>query len=493
MSIPADFVPLYSYYVTKHSWRGKYKRIFTIGNTGVQTLDPKNWESTNYWPYGEEIGDINPGKNSNEFIVFIKKGKKKQEFSTDYRDQLLTDAQRFRHLFSNGKRGSCNKGNFSCLKLSWNEKRIHTILSPAPYGIEQLSPSGDRVIGFYDYRGIDALTPVSDVPGSLVINYGGCGRLHFFVIEKRDEFIRALSDCAGAFIGFHLGLSKKTLTVEEYRNNRFGKYSDDDSITSMCEFTVNKLTPRSHEPVPRIFCLSEVCLIERDPATYNIVCCRPLVEIYAVIRSQTDVQKFTIEYKNGAIRHYLSIDRDGLLATLLDSVRSSGNRDCCLKMVDTQRGLRAGPLQGSVPEEIEALCLKTIGGQVEANGGMTFEQAVHAFNTNVDYSGLHHAETGDGFFAENKEKLITTAIQALLTHGEQLAEMSTQAACEQFEAIRRLVASKAGFDAFTRMVGFREKLGRRVVQAFKKHEDAVAYAAVDAISALMSPMYSALI
>lgn len=50
--------------------------------------------------------------------------------------------------------------------------------------------------------------------------------------------------------------------------------------------------------------------------------------------------------------------RDSLLASLLDGVRASGNRDVCVKMAPTQRGQRWGLLSMPVDEEVESLHLK---------------------------------------------------------------------------------------------------------------------------------------
>lgn len=46
------------------------------------------------------------------------------------------------------------------------------------------------------------------------------------------------------------------------------------------------------------------------------------------------------------------------MASLLDGVRASGNRDVCVKMAPTQRGQRWGLLSMSVDEEVESLHLK---------------------------------------------------------------------------------------------------------------------------------------
>ena len=56
-----------------------------------------------------------------------------------------------------------------------------------------------------------------------------------------------------------------------------------------------------------------------------------------------------------------------------------------------------------------------------------------------------------GLFTENKEKLINTALNALLQReGDQVA-IPNQDLEAQFHALRRLVASKAGFEAFTQL------------------------------------------
>ena len=68
--------------------------------------------------------------------------------------------------------------------------------------------------------------------------------------------------------------------------------------------------------------------------------------------------------------------------------------------------------------------------------------------------------------------------------------METDAEIEsQFHAIRRLVASKVGFTAFTSLTGFREAIGNKVVKALKRQDTGVTQAAIDCICALMQPMH----
>lgn len=69
-------------------------------------------------------------------------------------------------------------------------------------------------------------------------------------------------------------------------------------------------------------------------------------------------------------------------------------------------------------------------------------------------------------------------------------ELETNSEVEaQFHALRRLVASKVGFTAFTTLTGFREAIGNKVVKALKRQDSGVTQAAMDCICALMQPMH----
>ena len=56
-------------------------------------------------------------------------------------------------------------------------------------------------------------------------------------------------------------------------------------------------------------------------------------------------------------------------------------------------------------------------------------------------------------FAENKEKLITGALTAIMTSAPAGANLTLRELEAQFHALRRLCASKVGFAAFTALPG----------------------------------------
>lgn len=91
-------------------------------------------------------------------------------------------------------------------------------------------------------------------------------------------------------------------------------YSDDEHLTSVSEFPVYKVHKARHaEPMRRTLCLSETCILERDPQTYSICTLRPLSDIFALIRDTSNPQLFNIEYINGLVRTYTATDRWGLI------------------------------------------------------------------------------------------------------------------------------------------------------------------------------------
>ncbi|KAG0721186.1 DnaJ subfamily C member 13 [Chionoecetes opilio] len=126
--------------------------------------------------------------------------------------------------------------------------------------------------------------------------------------------------------------------------------------------------------------------------------------------------------------------------------------------------------------------------------GWTFMEAVERLNANVSYSGLLHAVTAEvgglqGFFAENKERLITGGIGSLVIREGDQATLPAEEVEAQFHALRRLVASKAGFACLTSLPGFREKVGVKVVKALMRNNDGINHAAIDMLCAIMQPMH----
>ncbi|KAK7873572.1 hypothetical protein R5R35_009276 [Gryllus longicercus] len=469
--------------VTKHSWKGKYKRVFSIGSMGISTYNPSTLDVTNKWPYSDLV--INPNTKAspnNEFVITTKKNDT-MRFSTELRAQLLTEAFRYRYALQKTK----DVPKYNAFKYHWSDTKLPVLLEVTPFSLDQLDPTTNAVLASYFYKDIEGMAEIKDYPGGFVVVCGGFGRMHLFSSPHFLEIRQKMQDAASTNIGVCVKSLKFPILMDEFINQRFGKFSGDEYVTSVSEFIVHKIQNCRHsEPQRRILCLSDSCLLERDPQTYSICTLRPLSDIFALVRCRVNPQQFTIEYVNGCYRTYTATERDSLLASLLDGVRASGNRDVHVKMTPTPKGKRIGPLCIPVEEEVESLHLKFL---QQPSGRRSFSEIVERFNANIPYSGLLHSVTQDHLFAENKEKLISSALQALVQKEGDQNTITLPDLEGQFHALRRLVASKYGFAAFTQMSGFRESVGLKVVKALKREDEGVTHAAIDMICALMHPMH----
>ncbi len=106
-----------------------------------------------------------------------------------------------------------------------------------------------------------------DYPGGFVLEERLYGRLHLFASESREEILREVLKNAAQHIGVALD-NPRPFKFASFPENKFGRLGGDRFITSMSEFTVYKQSRRHPDPVRRILCLTETCLIERDPASY---------------------------------------------------------------------------------------------------------------------------------------------------------------------------------------------------------------------------------
>ncbi|XP_015609793.1 dnaJ homolog subfamily C member 13 isoform X2 [Cephus cinctus] len=470
--------------VTKHSWKGKYKRIFSIGSMGITTYNPNNLEVTNKWVYADFISVQPTNKNqagSHEFSITMRKDRKNDtmKFSSEHRSHLLTEALRFRNQFAEKPKEVLR---YETYKHHWSDTSLPVVLEVTPYSLDQLDPTTNMVLASYCYKDFEGLLTMKDYSNGFVIVYGGFGRLHLFASAQMEEIKRKILESAFNNLGITIKALKEPITLDDFVAQRLGKFSGDEHITSVSEFTVHKHSPRHKDLQRRTLCLSDTCLLERDPQTYNICTLRPLADVFALVRDNANPQLFTIQYVNGQMRSYTATDRDSLLASLLDGVRASGNRDVHVRMYPIARGKRLGPLSLPVDEEVEISHVKFL---QQPPGGRTFDEILERFNANVPYSGLHYSVTQDGLFTENKDKIILGALNALISK-----DLETNSEVEaQFHALRRLVASKVGFTAFTNLQGFRETIGNRVVKALKRQDCGVTQAAMDCICALMQPMH----
>ncbi|KAH8857142.1 DnaJ likeubfamily C member 13 [Schistosoma japonicum] len=427
------------YLLTKMSWKGSYKRLFTIGTLGVTTYNKDTLRVTNQWTYEEiyEIKiDLNTKSNQPHLKRFIMDildiNRKRHEltFATEFRIELLTDLLHFRDQFIKE-----NKSNvrIHATKVSWSESVYDVILDIGPVSIDVRNPRNGELWKTYAFKDIECISK------------------HIFLTREPDNLIKEVNKSAHTNLFITFSQPSSPLTRDYCTEYRLGKISQDHLI-SQAEFTVQKFSVRygatsQMKTVSRLMCLTESLLLERDPISYRPISAHPLCEIHLLVRDRFQPQRFSIEYVRGQIATYYSTDRDALLASLLDGVRASGNRDVCVCSSFSDRSLRFIPLINSATEEIESVHLRFLRQRPE---GVSFWEAVQRFNANIAYSGLLHAVTQDLFFL------------IFVFGGDSLGFGSSKV---------------------------RVTLGQLVVNALKRRDDAVTHSVLDAINTLMHPMH----
>lgn len=162
-----------------------------------------------------------------------------------------------------------------------------------------------------------------------------------------------------------------------------------------------QVTPKSPAPRPRKLVISETHVTERDIATYAIITARPLAAVANVVRHWDDPQRFTVEYRDGSGRTYISPLRDALLGAIVDACRNSGNATVGVSVEPTRPGDRMGPpaaLTAVEDADLAAVYIEAIRRAAKAGaaapGGpynAALVRAAAELSSNVSPAGLAYA------------------------------------------------------------------------------------------------------
>ncbi|KAL3096073.1 hypothetical protein niasHS_005832 [Heterodera schachtii] len=539
---------LQCFLVTKLSaWKGKYKRIFSIGNLAITTYNPQTLEITNQWLY-EDFFSIRciteRPKHSNfesnysyavskteehqlqqqqqQFAIQVRKKGGKVEtmrFASENAREVVTETLRYQTRFASDQ--NVRRAKFSCRKRGWSGKDTPVNLELASASINQLCPRTNALWKSYDYKDIRLIIPTKDRQNGFVLEVGDQRRRHQFFCDQTDTLLREMREIAMEFVVVDLQLARDSLSLDDFMLTRLGLCSKDEQLASYVEFNVQKFTAKCASGASseaqqnalstrRLLCLSESCIIERDPISYAVICARSLRTIVCLVRDINDPQKFTIVYECGVERTFSSNERDSLLAALLDGIRGSGNYQ--VHLISSQRHFRAMRMLQfgqSLDEDSEVLLLKHI---INVPAGLKRIDMVRRFNANIPYNGLYHSNQSEGFFTDNKSKTIVACLDAVLS--EQIVQQQQDMVVQtqrvvnnvhapvvdttepiirieaQLACLHRLFASKTGFQAFTTVDGIREKLGSLVISVLKRRCEAIDHATVELLCALMQPMHA---
>uniref|UniRef100_A0A0K2TL60 J domain-containing protein n=1 Tax=Lepeophtheirus salmonis TaxID=72036 RepID=A0A0K2TL60_LEPSM len=460
-----------NYVVTKHSWKGKYKRILSVTDR-VLTLNPNTLEVTNQWEF-HEVSALSPSRlNESEFQITFKRKKKTEnlKFSSEFRPNLLTTI--LKKLPKNSPQTNLNAFTYSS-----EHERSSVKLYLEPYGIIE-EHEDFPVVNIRHFRDIGQILRL-DSDNAFILKEKLYGKMHLYYYDHLDRIVENIRYMANENVG--VTISVDNISLSNFFLERYGSFSSDAHITSSIEFLVHYILNSDDCKIKQYLCFSETCLVIRDVQSYNIKALDPFSEISSLIRYEENCQMFAIHFMDGRVEKYLSNDRDSLLASLLDFARAFGNSDIHVRTSPLDTRQRHGPLRFYVEEDVELSHLKFL---IHPPAYCNFVDLVKRFNANIAYTGLHMKINQENIFSDNKEKIIHGVLSAILSRNSNEEQFY-----EEFQAIRRLISSKYGFSAFTSIPHMREKIGQKVVIALKCGNDGISYTAIEMLSALVRPAH----
>ncbi|KAL7076697.1 hypothetical protein ACQ4LE_003778 [Meloidogyne hapla] len=501
---------LHCFLVTKISaWKGKYKRIFSVGNLAITTYNPQSLEITNQWLYEDffSIGVINERprhssadssantRHEEQFTIQVrKKGGKSDSmrFSSEFAREIVTETLRFQNRFASDR--ADQRPRFSCRKIGWTEKPQNYILEVSACSINQLEANTNSLLKSYDYKDIRLIIPLRGrQQDTFIIELGEQRRRHLYFCDQTEQLLKIMRDAAIEFLAIDLQIARDPLNLDDFKLTRLGLCSKDEQLTSFVEFNVQKRHSNQPNtlPIRRLLCISESCIIERDPLSYAVICARNLNTLSYIIRDLKDPQNFHLIYSNGDERLYSSNDRDSLLAALIDGARSCGNYQIHVISPQKYKTMRLVPFGFCLDEEAEQHLLKLI---LQVPPGLKRIDMIRRFNANVPYNGLSYSAPSEGFFSDSKGKTIISCLEAVILEQYEVSKIDQHEISTQIEAqlacLHRLFAAKSGFQAFTTVEGIRERLGTLVVSVLKRKEEHVDYACVEMLCTLLQPRHA---
>lgn len=492
MSTHQDGVVVSRYYVIKnHQWRGSLRRILVIGRQNVATHEVADYKLTNSYNC-TEIRDFFPITSEEDqntvttgaeqsFSIYFPSAKMK--FKSKHRSDILTDLFKVCTNFSQKYNESSKR--YSALKHRWTGENVKVFVDVGVYSVTTTNPTTGLVLSTYYYKDIYKLANVKDVSqgSAFLIATTESEKYHLFIVNDdnvRRDIMDRIRLVARKNIGVVIPISNEAVTMQQFICKRLGY--DVSSLAPLHNFLVLKVGAehKGSPPKKRFLALTDQFLLERDANTNEIVNLRHLVDVYAIVRPKTDSQLFSVHYLNGDIRLYTSTERDIVLASLLDSVRTSGNANVHVKIELNHHKIISLP-------EVET---------VRYLHARTRElPIVHALDFFIQNSFVTPTTTLNNEPNRRERKEIDKFIQAAIT--ELLIDDFNDATDEEFNkqllALRHLFSTKPGFSFFVVDRRWKEReielLFGKVKKALKRDNDIITFSAIDMLSTLMQPYY----
>ncbi|GAM17197.1 hypothetical protein SAMD00019534_003720 [Acytostelium subglobosum LB1] len=506
----------------------------SIDPINLTTHDTSTWENTNQWQWETGIADVGPSDKGSSMITIITKkdGKKKDtlHFETDNRAELLTDLQRsltvvraaekqgksvdtlnYRHL---GRAGYVYEmslrelatgmyKSYTAKKLKRAGNWIDVVLTVCSCSVEEQDSSAvgnnqspikeTKIRATYFFKDCVKIESLADNPNAYLFYMGSDSDASDLFVINDPKFIENVTVFSKKYVGHDIKVTKSASPLSDYPNHRLRRHGrdDDDTLVSIIDFNVNKISNRHPNPVSRLLTLSTTKLVERDIANYSIITTRPYSTVACVVRYESDSQKLSIQYKDGLLKTYTSSSRDALIASVVDFCRGAGNNNATVFTSQIVRGMKITPHHITPPEDVQEQYIRLFEQKSFDFENLNVSQitlSLDGFISNIPYSGLSNT------FAERNGKVVLNAIQKILSGVRTLSTSAEEKTDVELisvvlQMLRRVVATRVGFELFTHFPHCKIPLLNLLRRSIQCVEDTIAYYGLELMIALTQPAF----
>eukprot|EP01133_Synstelium_polycarpum_P018030 gene18030-21522_t len=478
----------------------------------LTTHDTSTWENTNQWQWETGIADVSPSeKASNQVVITTKKDGKKKDtlnFESDHRAAAekqgkSVDQVNYRHL---GRAGYVYEMSLRELATgmykSYAAKKLKrsgwldVVMTVCSCSIEEQDAGANRdskIRASYFFKDMVKIESLADNQNGYLIYMINDTDATDLIVVNDPKFIENVVVYAKKYVGVELKLTKSASPLADYPNHRLRRHGKDDeeSLVSIIDFNVNKISNRHPTPVSRLLTLSTIKLVERDVANYSIVTTRAFTSISCLVRYEVDSQKLSIQYKDGLLKTYTSSARDALIASIIDFCRAAGNNNATVFTSQIVRGMKITPHHITPSEDVQEQYIRLFEQKSFDFEHLNISQitlSLDGFISNIPYAGLSNS------FSEKNGKVVLNCIQKVLSG----AKLTSKDADDKNEIelisvilqmLRRVVATRVGFELFTHFPHCKIPLINLLKRSIQCVEDTIAYYGLDLMIALTQPAF----
>mmetsp|Transcript_4443 Transcript_4443/g.7570 ORF Transcript_4443/g.7570 Transcript_4443/m.7570 type:complete len:2305 (+) Transcript_4443:65-6979(+) len=408
---------LHRFVATKeHKYRGHYLRVFGITAKGFVNLDPSTGQVTNQWDL-EDILDVSvvkaqeDGKKDDsgrfQLVVTNKEGgllaaaTVTLQFSSPCRSELLCTLRANKMM---GKKRVFNVSKVARLggpenKLGKQRERNCCMIVGESGIVEVDGPTASKVVRAYRYvdmRSVHRIVVESGKEG-LILCIGQDRRPHLLVSSDCGPILSAML-LSTKSSGIILNVPETRLSIQDWKS-----MCKEYEMQGMEPILAEILAERKQSQRKVLIRLTRKHILEVDAETLVVRSVRSLSRLFAIVRYHDQPRQVDLQFmSDDKTIEYMLINRDLLIAQVMDASRQRRNRSIFLVSSKPRASLRVLPRCVKPSPEVQLVYLRRLLHMlVDQDVPNTKSNALNSHNMNNSKNRMQRALQGASEFVLN--------------------------------------------------------------------------------------------